>query len=275
MGRMSNRQRTVVVGGPMAILLVSYLLWLLVGELALLVAVALTGTLLAYLIVEARGFSLELFERQLRESRTAYTQMEALQGLLWTFKPGAPWPSTRFWAASPDLLREITDHVLNERPALVVEASSGTSTLIIALCLQRLGAGKVIALEHDPIYVEKTRAAIALHGLHEFASVIHAPLVQHNVKGVRHQWYDLSAIQLPGTIDLLVVDGPPETTQKLARYPAVPLLASKFSKRARVLLDDGSRPDEQLMARRWAEENQGSQLEFLHLEAGAWSLRMP
>ncbi|HOY28811.1 MAG TPA: class I SAM-dependent methyltransferase, partial [Flavobacteriales bacterium] len=219
--------------------------------------------------------SLELFERQLRESRTAYTQMEALQGLLWTFKPGAPWPSTRFWAASPDLLREITDHVLNERPALVVEASSGTSTLIIALCLQRLGAGKVIALEHDPIYVEKTRAAIALHGLHEFASVIHAPLVQHNVKGVRHQWYDLSAIQLPGTIDLLVVDGPPETTQKLARYPAVPLLASKFSKRARVLLDDGSRPDEQLMARRWAEENQGSQLEFLHLEAGAWSLRMP
>ncbi len=274
MGRMSNRQRVVVVGGPLAILLVSILLSLVVGDVALLVAIALTGILLAYLIVEARGFSLELFERQLRESRTAYSQMEALQGLLWTFKPGAPWPSTRFWAASPDLLREITDHVLNEKPALVVEASSGTSTLIIALCLQRLGAGKVIALEHDPIYVEKTRAAIALHGLHEYASVIHAPLVQHNVKGVSHQWYDLSALQLPGTIDLLVVDGPPETTQKLARYPAVPLLASKFSKRARVLLDDGSRPDEQLMARRWAEENPGSQLEFLHLEAGAWSLRM-
>lgn len=275
MGRMSTRQRAVVVGGPLAILLFSYLLSLVVGEVALLVAIALTGILLAYLIVEARGFSLELFERQLRESRTAYSQMEALQGLLWTFKPGAPWPSTRFWAASPDLLREITDHVLNEKPALVVEASSGTSTLIIALCLQRLGAGKVIALEHDPVYVEKTRAAIALHGLHEYASVIHAPLVQHNVKGVSHQWYDLSALQLPGTIDLLVVDGPPETTQKLARYPAVPLLASKFSKRARVLLDDGSRPDEQLMARRWAEENPGSQLEFLHLEAGAWSLWMP
>lgn len=272
---MSTRQRAVVVGGPLAILLFSYLLSLVVGEVALLVAIALTGILLAYLIVEARGFSLELFERQLRESRTAYSQMEALQGLLWTFKPGAPWPSTRFWAASPDLLREITDHVLNEKPALVVEASSGTSTLIIALCLQRLGAGKVIALEHDPVYVEKTRAAIALHGLHEYASVIHAPLVQHNVKGVSHQWYDLSALQLPGTIDLLVVDGPPETTQKLARYPAVPLLASKFSKRARVLLDDGSRPDEQLMARRWAEENPGSQLEFLHLEAGAWSLWMP
>jgi Methyltransferase domain len=275
MGRMSNRQRAVVVGGPMAILLVSYLLSLVVGDVALLVAISLTGILLAYLIVEARGFSLELFERQLRESRTAYAQMEALQGLLWTFKPGAPWPSTRFWAASPDLLREITNHVLNERPSLVVEASSGTSTLIIALCLRRLGAGKVIALEHDPIYVEKTRAAISLHGLHEYASVIHAPLVQHNVKGVSHQWYDLSAIKLPGTIDLLVVDGPPETTQKLARYPAVPLLASKFSRRARVLLDDGSRPDEQLMARRWAEENPGSHLEFLHLEAGAWSLRMP
>jgi hypothetical protein len=105
--------------------------------------------------------------------------------------------------------------------------------------------------------------------------VIHAPLVQHDVNGSKHQWYDLSALQLPGSIDLLVVDGPPETTQKLARYPAVPLLASKFSRGARILLDDGSRPDERLMARRWAEENPGSQLEFLHLEAGAWSLRMP
>ena len=275
MARMSDRQRAVVLGGPLAILLVSIVVWLLVGEVAFLVAVALTGALLAYLIVEARGFSLELFERQLKETRTSYAQLEALQGLLWTFKPDAPWPSTRFWAASPDLLREITTHVLLERPQVVVEASSGTSTLVIALCLQRLGAGKVIALEHDPVYVEKTRAAIALHGLQEQAMVIHAPLVQHDVNGSKHQWYDLSALQLPGSIDLLVVDGPPETTQKLARYPAVPLLASKFSRGARILLDDGSRPDERLMARRWAEENPGSQLEFLHLEAGAWSLRMP
>ncbi|MGV3638602.1 MAG: class I SAM-dependent methyltransferase [Flavobacteriales bacterium] len=272
---MSNRQRAVIIGGPIAILVFSYLLSLIAGEAAMLLSVALTGMLLAYLIVESRGFALELFERQLREGRTAYTQMEALQGLLWTFKPDAPWPSTRFWAASPDLLREITEHVLNERPALVVEASSGTSTLIIGLCLQRLGAGKVVALEHDPIYVEKTRAAIALHGLQEYATVIHAPLVEHVVKGAKHQWYDLSALQLSGTIDLLVVDGPPETTQKLARYPAVPLLAPKFSKGARVLLDDGSRPDERLMAQRWSEENPGSQLEFLYLEAGAWSLRMP
>lgn len=275
MGRLNKRQLMVVVGGPLVILGVAMSLRVCSNAVAGLVSMALTGMFLAYLIVEARGHGVGLFERLLGEGRAGYAQTEALQSLLWTLKPTAPLSSTRSWAASPDLLLEIANHVLREKPTDVVEASSGTSTLIIALCLQKLGGGRVIALEHDAVYAGKTAAAIRMHGLAEFATVVHAPLVRHTIGGGQHAWYDLSKVSLPERIDLLVVDGPPDTVQPLARYPAVPLLADRLASGARVLLDDGSRPDERTTAQRWAAECPGSELEFLPLEAGAWSLRLP
>lgn len=275
MARLNSRQTSVVLGVPAVILVVGLALQRTMEGVAIPVLLALSCAFLAYLVMESRAFALSLFERQLLETRAGYAQTEALQNILWTLKPGMPLPSTRFWAASPDLLREITTHVLAERPQLVVEASSGTSTVVIALCLQRLGSGRVIALEHDPVYAAKTRTALQMHGLADHATVLHAPLVEHRVNGAVHNWYDLSQVTLPTTVDLLVVDGPPDTTQPLARYPAVPLLKEHFSEGARVLLDDGSRSDERTTAQRWAAEIPGSTLEFLHMEAGAWSLRLP
>lgn len=275
MARMSSRQRNVVIGIPCAILAIGLVLQRSVGDVAYIVVSALGVAFLAFLIMESRAFALGLFERQLMETRAVHTQTEALQSVLWTLKPGMPLPATRFWAASPDLLREITTHVLAERPRTVVEASSGTSTVVIALCLQRLGAGRVIALEHDANYATKTQRVLEQHGLSEYATVVHAPLVQQAVNGINHNWYDLSRVELPDKVDLLVVDGPPDTTQHMARYPAVPLLADRFGKGARVLLDDGARADERAAAQRWAQECPGSILEFLPLEAGAWSLRLP
>lgn len=275
MAKVNTRQRTVVVGVPVVVLALGLFLREWSGTLAILFCITAIGAFLAYLIVESRGYGLSLFTRLLTENRSNYSQMEALQGLLWTLRPASPLPPTRFWAASPDLLREIMLHVLAEKPKFVVEASSGTSTVVIGLCLQRLGAGRVLALEHDPVYVAKTRAALEQHGLSEFVSVVHAPLVKQKVNGADHVWYDLSQVEIGHGIDLLVVDGPPDTTQALARYPALPLLRDRFNAGARILLDDGARPDERTTARRWAEEVPGSSLEYLDLEAGAWSLRMP
>lgn len=275
MGRMNLRQRMVVIGVPLAVFVLALLLSQYRGMPAILFAVTAIGAFLAYLIVESRGYALGLFTRLLTEVRSSYTQAEALQGILWTLKPGAPLPSTRFWAASPDLLREIMVHVLSEKPRLVVEASSGTSTIVIGLCLQRLGTGLVVALEHDEVYAARTRAAVEEHGLSAYVRVVHAPLVLQRVNGVDHRWYDLAGLSLEHPIDLLVVDGPPDTTQSMARYPAVPLLRDRLHAGARILLDDGARPDERITAERWAAELHGASLEYLQLEAGAWSLRLP
>ena len=61
--------------------------------------------------------------------------------------------------------------IAEEKPELIVETGSGVSTLIVAYALQRLGRGKVVAIDHDAERAEKTRALIAQHGLTAFASV--------------------------------------------------------------------------------------------------------
>lgn len=270
-----SRRQAVVIGVPVLIVLATWLLLESLGMLAILLAVGALGVLLAFLIVESRQHSLGLFERSLTEVRSGYTQLEALQGLYCGLTPKAAFPPTRFWAASPDLLRVIASHVLRERPQVVVEASSGTSTVIIARCLQMNGSGRVVALEHDPLYAQRTREVIVEHGLEEFAEVIHAPLVKHRIGDEEFPWYDTHALQDVGMIDLVVVDGPPDRVCTLARYPAVPLLRDRMATGARVLLDDGARNDERVSAQRWASEFPGATLEFLPLEAGAWSLRLP
>ena len=234
----------------------------------------ITG-LLVILVLELRQYTLGLFVRSQEELRRTYAQIEAMMGIYKVLDPVQPLPRTRGWAASPDLLREVLMMIATDRLEHVVEASSGTSTIVIGYCLKRQGRGRVISLEHDPVYAQATRDAIRAHGLEEYATVLHAPLVEQVVEGKKMLWYDLSMASIPEGIELLVVDGPPDTVQSMARHPAVPLLRGKLASGARVLLDDGGRDDETHMAKDWCRSIPGSTLRFLDLEAGAWLLRMP
>lgn len=271
--KLTSKQLVIVVGGPIGVLAVSWLLYNWLGNVAFLFPPVLIGMLIAYLIVESRHYQLGLFVRSLEESRAQYSQIESILGLTLAIDPIVPLPSTRGWAASPDLLRAVYGHVLAEKPQLVVEASSGTSTIVIAYALKKLGKGQVIALEHEAEYAERTRKNIAAHGLFDHATVVLAPLVMQECKGETYEWYDLSKLQLPGTIDLLLVDGPPDTIRPMARYPAVPLLAERFSKRTSVFLDDGGRDDERRTAAEWGKKFNAYTTEYLFLEKGGWLLR--
>ncbi|MEN9518879.1 MAG: hypothetical protein RLZZ381_1467 [Cyanobacteriota bacterium] len=215
--------------------------------------------------------STQLFNAELkRVNEVSVEQIESLFSIFSTLKPQLPLPTTRGWAASPDLLKEIISLTHRHKPQLVVEASSGISTLIIAYCLQRLGTGKLISLEHESKFAQATQSNLSLHGLDDVATVIYAPLVEVEINGAKWLWYDLTKIEIPEAIDLLIVDGPPGTTQKLARYPALPMLHAKLSKEAIVLLDDGSRADEAKIVEQWMEELKMSHSEYLSLEKGAY-----
>lgn len=272
-GRPTRKQILIVAAALALILAVSALTYVLCGPWALLLPPVLTGFLLAYLVLELRQYQLGLFVRQTEESRAQFNQFEAILGINATLAPKLPLPLTRGWAASPDLLREVVLRVFAEHPSLVVEASSGTSTLVIAYALERTGTGHVIALEHDPAYAAKTREMVALHGLQHRVTVLDAPLVDHRMKDGLHTWYDLSGLVIDRPIDMLLVDGPPDTVGPMARYPAVNLLGPHLGKHATVLLDDGARPDERATAARWQAEDPGSTMEFLPLEKGAWLFR--
>jgi predicted O-methyltransferase YrrM len=136
-----------------------------------------------------------------------------------------------------------------------VELGSGVSTLIAAYCLRDNGNGKIISLEHDPLYSGVTRDNLHRHGLQHIAEVLDAPIGPVTVNDEVRRWYDVSALDaLDSEVDLLIVDGPPRSVQHLARYPALPLLINRLAADAVVLVDDANRNDERETVLRWQSE---------------------
>lgn len=199
-----------------------------------------------------------------------FKQMESLLSLFFTIRPEYPMPTTRGFAASPDLLKKISETVLNRKPGLVVEASSGVSTLMIAYCLKRIGSGKVIALEHDEKYASISAELIRTHGLDDIAEVVHAPLREVEIDGKKWLWYDTGKLEAENrTIDILIVDGPPNNVQDHARFPALPVLFDKLTTESLIILDDVKRKDEQQTISMWKKSFRFKSLDFLNFEKGA------
>lgn len=101
------------------------------------------------------------------------------------------------YAASPDLL---TACIAAARKATgdILELGSGLSTLAMAAANPNI---KVFALEHDPVYLERTRVEMQRQGLTNI--VLHfSPLKDYG----DHRWY---ADEASGPFSLVLVDGPP------------------------------------------------------------------
>jgi predicted O-methyltransferase YrrM len=209
-----------------------------------------------------------------KQVKQAFRQLEALQNLSAMLPADRLLPATRGWAASPDLLAVLVDMVIAERPSLIVECGSGTSTLWLALAMRRFKIdGRIIALEHDPVFEGSTRRFLASHGVDELAEVRRAPLETFSLDGESHPWYSRRAWQDLSGIGLLFVDGPPAATAPLARYPALPLLSGSLSPAATVVLDDLVVPDMQEVLRRWLGAYPDFASEILPLEKQAAVLR--
>ena len=179
----------------------------------------------------------------LRTNRTTLTQTQALLQLQDQFAPTAPLPAVAGWAMEPTALVELVNLIARLRPELVVECGSGTSTLWIAYALRRNGSGRVVALDHKAEYAAASSRVIADHGLTEWAQVQHAPLTPTSTPRGEMPWYSADLTGLDG-IELLLVDGPPQATGELARYPALPVLADRLVPGAHILFDDAERPGE-------------------------------
>ena len=216
---------------------------------------------------------IHLLVHQLRDQADSspavlFRQLEALDGLQRELRLEHSLPPTRGWAGSPDFLLTLARHARLAQPQVVVECSSGASTVVLARCMQLQGAGQVYSLEHDAAYAAQTRAELARHGLSAWAQVIDAPLRAHRLQGETWPWYDTDHLPAGLEIGMLVIDGPPQATGKLARYPAGPLLFPRLAPGAAVFLDDAARPDEQAILRRWRSELPQLRQSLLSCEKG-------
>jgi len=205
--------------------------------------------------------------------RGEHRQLESLVSLLAATPTKAPLPKTGGYAASADFLRLVAELTHETRPRLVVEASSGLSSIVCGYCLQAIGEGRVVSLEHDERFAALSRARVEAHGLSDIVDIRLAPLIGQSVDGHEKPWYDPQKLGEAEQIDLLIVDGPPESVGPLARHPALPLLHDRLSEDAVILLDDADRPDERKTVELWRRQFPELSARFVPAERGACILR--
>lgn len=182
------------------------------------------------------------------------SEQQAATQLLSAFPPRAPLPVLAGWAMTPSGLLWLVDYIVRMKPQRIVECGSGTTTLWMAMALERAGSGHLVSLEHSSEFVTRTSDLLAQHGVADRAEVRHAPLVNTSTGRGDYSWYSVRPRDV-AEIDLLVVDGPPGSTGPLARYPAIPMLGPMLAPHAVVVVDDVDRKDEQEMVRLWLEDD--------------------
>ena len=257
---------------------------ILLGKL---VAIVGAGTLVASFISEQAALftclilmfagvvsvQMHLYRERQRDDDLRMQHLQALQFLYSRIPFRAPLPPLTGWSASPRLANTLYTLIHEVQPRTVVEFGSGASTLVMAYALEQVGQGRILSLDHDAAYGAKTNATLAKHGLTAFAEVHHAPLTAVDLPDGTWQWYDPATFDGADEVDLVVIDGPPVKTQRLARYPALPLLADRLSDRAVLVLDDAARDDEQQIVDRWCAAFPGFVREFTDEAKGIAVLR--
>lgn len=239
--------------------------------IALLLPVLLV--LAVILLIEVRRLRLQLQNKPGNNNDQLFHQIEAYHYIRdrLDLKQGIPF--TTHWSASPDFLKIIANHCLDNRPAMIMECSSGVTSLVLARCCQLNHSGNVFSLEDGEDYAERSRQELARYDLQAHAQVMHAPLQPQQLHGQTWQWYSIE--QLPQqSIDMLVIDGPSGFIQKLSRYPALPLLFDKLADDCVIFLDDAAREDEQVIVQRWLEEFPQLQHQYLNTERGCSVLHL-
>lgn len=121
---------------------------------------------------------------------------------------------------------------------------------------------RIISFEHDKRYFDESVMKLKQGGVDEIVELNHTPLRDYiTPDGQRFLYYSCEeriaalSVMLQGQRGklLVVVDGPPGTTGKKARYPALPIILQYLTAHCLdVLLDDTNREDEHEILESWA-----------------------
>lgn len=179
---------------------------------------------------------------------------QAIQEIYQLLPIRAPIPPMTGWSATPELAIRVIKLIQTHKPKTIVELGSGVTTLLSGYALERFHPeGKLISIDHDPVYSDKTLNKIHLHKLEKFVELRKAPLTMTVLNGKKWNWYGTDQFHFDKPIDLLIVDGPPVKTQKNARYPALPLLFDHLSQSSVIIIHDTLRNAESEITEKWLE----------------------
>lgn len=243
---MSRHAVVVVVRAGAATLAVGLAAQRFVPAYVLAITIAAAAAVLAFELTRVHA----TFARRLDDIAADVSQTQPLLDLARVLPTRLPLPSLSGYAIAPDAALLLAELIARDRPKLVVETGSGVSTLVIAYALDRLGeGGRVVALDHDAAYAERTRALIREHGLEATAQVVTAPLEPIDIEGRSYRWYARSALEGLGAIDLVFDDGPPRHVGPMLRYASLHVFADRLSPRGTFVLDVVGSEERDVLAR--------------------------
>ncbi|EXI68583.1 MAG: hypothetical protein AW08_00895 [Candidatus Accumulibacter adjunctus] len=239
----------------------------------------------------------KLKQAQKSEVESSMKQIEACIRLQHYLGPDTVLPDMHNWFISPDFAVLLINIVEQNEYDAVIEFGSGTSTIILAKALGRVGQrdgrepSPLLSFDHLQEYSEKTQKLLKQARVASHTQVVLAPLVawqDHHGTSFNYYACDEALVELrrrlpdSATRILVLVDGPPAATGRHARYPALPKLLDVFPPDEYVsdfLLDDYLRTDEQEIATRWLQEMSERKLhcrrtEFNNLEKKAFLIEV-
>jgi hypothetical protein len=209
-------------------------------------------------------------QRYDQSSIKLYRQIEAAREIRNVIGDGFT-KNLRGWALSPDALLEIFNYIDKYRPKVILELGSGYSTPAIAeYCKARDYDTEIIAIDHDDEFYKKTSSMVEQY---DSVTLQKAPLRKYEEESDIYEWYNAGLIEKAvgkKKVDFIIVDGPPQTTNKLARYPVLRHLKQVFSKDYCIFVDDSDRKDESDMVKKWLEENPDLRAHYIPTEKGLY-----
>jgi len=155
------------------------------------------------------------------------------------------WGNTE-WPADEFFLRE-SCRLLRQSSRDALECGSGLSTVIYSLALRGMPT-RLVALEHHEGWFHRVNDE--LDRLRSTSvQLVHAPLKHYG----EFDWYTVPKEVHDRHFGLVFCDGPPGDTLG-GRYGLLPVTQGLLQTPTTILLDDSSRPGEQLVLKRWASE---------------------
>lgn len=180
------------------------------------------------------------------------------------------------YSMSPINLSMLVQLLDMARPNQIVELGSGLTTMIIGTWLKEQGQGRLLSIEHQESWMDVCGHYIESNQIGSCVTLHHAPLVSLDAMYGQTTWYDLSTcVDLPESIDFLIVDGPPEGTSVDSRLPAMEKFYDRLCSGAYILLDDGVRAAEQNVVSLWRQRWPNLQVEYYPSLTGLFAIKKP
>ncbi|QSE98412.1 synaptonemal complex protein 1 [Fulvivirga lutea] len=184
-----------------------------------------------------------------------YNRIDALFSIHGLIQLNHPLPIMSDWAISSDYGLILIDSILKSNgDSKILDVGSGITTILSGYSVKKKGKGKVISIEHEKEYYEKTFSQIQAHRLNDYIDLYYCPLIEYEINGKKWMWYDVKGLNIDEPLSLISIDGPPGGIQAQSRYPAIPILKEYIDSKTTILLDDGYREDEQQIGMEWCKE---------------------